>query len=251
MFKALALCGSALALIAAIWIVGARVVRRARLTASPIASVAPGAPAELIPIDGAPVRGDGHGKVVVVEFSDFQCPACAHAESTVRTMQQQLGRDVALVWKNLPLDELHPLARLAAEAALAAGAQGQFWPMHDRLFANQRSLDRASLERFARELRLDVARFRQALDSGAYRARVDADVALADRLGVSGTPTFFVDGQRIANWPAELIPTAKRQLARTDLAGGGDVAPAPPAQEPPIPVCTPAAHAEQAPGSCT
>lgn len=251
MFKVIALFGGAIVLIAACFIGSQRAGHRARPAASAVAPpVVAAAGHDRIPVAGAPTRGDEHGKVVVVEFSDFQCPACGHAEPTVQAMQRQLGDDVELVWKNLPLDDMHPFARLAAAAALAAGAQGQFWPMHDKLFAHQRSLDRASLERFAHELHLDVARFKQALDSRAYRARVDEDVALAEKLGVSGTPTFFVDGERIGDWATELIPSTQRQLAR---AGGAvDVAPRPQREgAQPAPICPRPAHDEPSQGSCT
>ena len=187
--------------------------------ARPAARAAQPAPARVeLAVDDSPVRGRADARVTVVEFSDFQCPACGAAEPTVQAMLKQLGDGVKLVWKHLPLVGMHPFAHLAAEAALAAGAQGRFWEMHDRLFANQRALDRQSLERYAAELHLDLARFRRALDTHAFAARVDADVALAQQLGVSGTPTFFVDGQRIGNWPTDLLTTAQAAVAQKRAA---------------------------------
>jgi protein-disulfide isomerase len=141
--------------------------------------------------------------VTVIEFSDFECPACGHAEPLVQSLRRRYGDRLNLVWKNLPLD-FHPHAHLAAEAALAAGAQGHFWEMHDRLFAHQRELDRASLEADAAALHLDLPRFRRALDTHQFAAAVDADAALAGRLGVNATPTFFVDGQRLTRWDLQL-----------------------------------------------
>jgi protein-disulfide isomerase len=170
-----------------------------------------------IAIGNAPVRGKADAKVTVVEFSDFQCPACGRAEPTVQALQKQLGDGVKLVWKNLPL-EMHPFAHLAAEAALAAGAQGKFWEMHDRLFANQQALDRQSLLRYAAELHLNIVQFEKALDTHAFAAAVDADLQLAQRLGINGTPTFFVDGQRIGNWTSELVSTAQNRLAQAQVA---------------------------------
>ncbi|HEX4458286.1 MAG TPA: thioredoxin domain-containing protein, partial [Polyangia bacterium] len=117
----------------------------------------------------------------------------------------------------MPLD-MHPFARQAAEAALAAGAQGRFWEMHDKLFANQAALDRANLERYATELHLNMKQFKQALDKQTYRARVDADIAQAKQLGVAGTPAFFVAGQRIGNWTTDLTTTAQRELTRIQAA---------------------------------
>lgn len=161
----------------------------------------------------APRLGRDDAPVIVVEFSDFQCPACGHAEPTVRELRAEFGDRVQLQWRNLPLVEMHPDAHLAAEAAMAAGAQGRFWEMHDRLFADQRHLDRASLERDAAAIGLDLPRFRYDLDTHAFAAAVDADAALATRLGVTGTPTFFVDGQRIARWDLDLLPAVARAVS--------------------------------------
>jgi protein-disulfide isomerase len=186
--------------------------------ARPSAQVTPPAQARVdVPIGKAPVRGRADAKVTVVEFSDFQCPACGRAEPMVQAMMKQLGDNVKLVWKNLPL-EMHPFARQAAEAALAAGAQGHFWEMHDLLFANQSALDRASLDKYARELHLDMARFAKALDTHAYAADVAADEALAQKLNVQGTPTLFVDGVRVASWPTDLIPSAQAAVSRATAA---------------------------------
>ena len=195
----------------------ATLTRNARPAAQAAQPQAPAQPRVAIEAGASPVRGRADAKVTVVEFSDFQCPACGRAEPTVQAMQKQLGDGVKLVWKNLPL-EMHPFARPAAEAALAAGAQGKFWEMHDKLFANQAALDRKSLERYARELGLDVGRFTRALDTHAFAAQVDADLQLAQRLGVSSTPTFFVDGQRIGNWVTELTATAQANLSRAQAA---------------------------------
>jgi protein-disulfide isomerase len=192
----------------------ATLTRDARPSAQPQQPQPP--PRVDIALGDAPVRGKRDAKVTIVEFSDFQCPACGHAEPTVQALQKQLGDGVKLVWKNLPL-EMHPFARGAAEAALAAGAQGKFWEMHDKLFANQQALDRQSLERYAGELKLNIVQFRKALDTHAFAAQVDADVREAQRLGVSGTPTFFVDGQRIGNWTTELLTTAQGNLARAQV----------------------------------
>ena len=192
----------------------------AALTAQARTSGAPAAaaPARVdIPVGDSAVRGGADAKVTIVEFSDFECPACGRAEPTVRALQQQLGAAVRLVWKQLPL-AMHAHARLAAEASLAAGAQGKFWEMHDRLFADQQHLDRDSLERHAAALHLDKVRFRRALDQHTYAPIIDSDGALAARLGVSGTPTFFVDGQRITNWTTELTTTASQALARAQAA---------------------------------
>ena len=104
--------------------------------------------------------------------------------------------DLRYVWRHLPLSDIHPHARLAAEAAEAAGAQGAFWPMHSLLLARQDRLEMSDLLAYAAELGLDVGTFRRELDRRAHAGRVERDIASADRSGVSGTPTFFFNGQR-------------------------------------------------------
>jgi Na+/H+ antiporter NhaA len=140
------------------------------------------------------VRGPHDAAVTVVEYGDFQCPYCGRAEPAVRAI---LGdADVRFVWRHLPLTDVHPDAELAAQAAEAAGAQGRFWEMHDLLLANQDHLRKPDLLAYAERLGLDVPRFRKELYSHAHLARVGHDVESADISGVSGTPTFFVDGRR-------------------------------------------------------
>jgi Na+/H+ antiporter NhaA len=141
------------------------------------------------------VRGRQDAAVTVVEYGDFQCPYCGRAEPAVRAV---LGEDpdVKFVWRHLPLTDVHPDAELAAQAAEAAGAQGKFWEMHDLLLAHQDHLGKADLLEYATQLGLDVPRFQKELYSHAHLARVGHDVESADISGVSGTPTFFVDGRR-------------------------------------------------------
>ncbi|MFT3771358.1 MAG: thioredoxin domain-containing protein [Minicystis sp.] len=156
------------------------------------------APAKIedVRVGDAPVRGSDRAPVTIVAYSDFECPFCARAEATLRALEQKYPGRVRVAFKSQPLP-FHEHARLAARAALAAGEQGKFWEYHDVLFAHQDALDRAALERYAQDLRLDLARFRAALDDARTAAAVDADVAEATRLGVAGTPTFFVNGRRI------------------------------------------------------
>jgi len=142
----------------------------------------------------APAFGPQFAKVTIVEWSDFQCPYCSQAAPTVEKVREAYGNDVRFVFRNLPLP-MHPNARIAAQAAMAANAQGKFWPMHDRLFANQRALDRDSLERTAQALGLDMARFRADIDSAEIKSRIDADMKAAAEVGVHGTPTIFVNGR--------------------------------------------------------
>jgi protein-disulfide isomerase len=142
----------------------------------------------------APAFGPAYPKVTIVEWSDFQCPYCSRAAPAVERLRAPYGKDVRVVFRNLPLP-MHPNARIASQAAMAAHAQGKFWPMHDRLFADQSALDRASLDRAAEQLGLDMARFRKDFDSAEVKARIDADMAAAESAGVRATPSFFVNGR--------------------------------------------------------
>jgi Na+/H+ antiporter NhaA len=141
------------------------------------------------------VRGPLDAPVTVVEYGDFQCPYCGRAEPAVRELLAGRG-DVRYVWRHLPLPQVHPDAELAAEAAEAAAAQGAFWAMHDLLLERQEELQPRHLLRYATELGLDVDRFHDDLRAHRRAARVEQDVQSAALSGVSGTPTFFVNGRR-------------------------------------------------------
>ncbi|MBI3183584.1 MAG: thioredoxin domain-containing protein [Myxococcales bacterium] len=146
-----------------------------------------------VPAD-SPVKGPKAAKVTIVEWSDFECPFCSRVVPTLKQIQEKYGNDVRFVFRHQPLP-FHSSAKLAAEASMAAHEQGKFWPYHDKLFENQRALDRASLERYAQELGLDVGKFKAALDSGKFRAKVEADSSAGNAVGANGTPTFFVNGR--------------------------------------------------------
>jgi Na+/H+ antiporter NhaA len=141
------------------------------------------------------VRGPVEAPVTVVEYGDFECPYCGQAEPVVRELLGEFG-DVAYVWRHLPLSDVHPNAQLAAEAAEAAADQGAFWEMHDLLLGNQDALGPDDLVGYAERLGLDLDRFTTALGEHAGAGRVAEDVDSADLSGVSGTPTFFVNGRR-------------------------------------------------------
>jgi Na+/H+ antiporter NhaA len=150
-----------------------------------------------VPVDGKRdhLRGPKEALVTVVEYGDFECPYCGRAESAIRALLADFG-DVRYAWRHLPLTDVHPHAQLAAEAAEAAAAQGAFWEMHDLLLSHQDALTPKDLLGYARELGLDADRFTRDMRSGAAAARVAEDVDTADLSNVSGTPTFFVNGQR-------------------------------------------------------
>jgi Na+/H+ antiporter NhaA len=141
------------------------------------------------------IRGPLEAPVTVVEYGDFECPYCGQAEPFVRELLRDFG-DVRYVWRHLPLNDVHPQAQLAAEAAEAAAAQDAFWPMHDLLLDHQDALLPADLIRYAEQLGLDIERFSSELRKHAGANRVAEDVNSADLSGVSGTPTFFINGRR-------------------------------------------------------
>jgi len=141
------------------------------------------------------VRGPEEALVTLVEYGDFECPYCGQAEPVVRELLAEYG-DLRYVWRHLPLNDVHPQAQLAAEASEAAAEQGAFWEMHDMLLAHQGALRIPDLLRYAEELGLDVERFREDLRRHAGAARIAQDVDSADLSGVSGTPTFFINGRR-------------------------------------------------------
>ncbi len=142
------------------------------------------------------IRGPDDAPVTLVEYGDFECPYCGQAESAIRELLAAHGDDVRYVWRHLPLTDVHPTAQLAAEASEAAAAQGRFWEMYDTLLAHQDELSPRDLARHAASIGLDVERFREALRRRDYAGRVSEDVASADESGVSGTPTFFINGRR-------------------------------------------------------
>ena len=169
--------------------------RRLRLlallgTAEPIVDLA-------VPVDDERdhIRGPEGAPVTVVEYGDFECPYCGQAEPIIRELLADFG-DVRYVWRHLPLNDVHPNAQLAAEAAEAAAAQGNFWPMHDLLLEHQDALSGRDLVGYAEELGLDAEKFREHLMKRKGAGHVIEDVESADQSGVSGTPTFFINGRR-------------------------------------------------------
>jgi Na+/H+ antiporter NhaA len=142
------------------------------------------------------IRGVHDALVTLVEYGDFECSYCGQAESVVRELLASFGDELRYVWRHLPLNDVHMSAQLAAEATEAAAAQGKFWELHDALLANQEALTPTELRRQAQEIGLDVERFWDELRHHEHAPRVAQDVAGADASGVSGTPTFFINGRR-------------------------------------------------------
>ena len=142
------------------------------------------------------ILGPSAAKIELVEYGDFECPHCGRAFIIVNQLRAQLGETLRFAFRHFPLAKMHPHARKAAEAAEAAGAQGQFWEMHDMLFQRAPELEEPRLLEYAAELGLDLERFLAELTSGVYSPRVQEDVAGGVRSGVNGTPTFFINGKR-------------------------------------------------------
>jgi predicted DsbA family dithiol-disulfide isomerase len=138
------------------------------------------------------VKGNKDAPVVLVEFADYQCPYCQKVHPELDKLQKQYGDKLAIAYKDFPLP-MHPYAEKAAEAARCAGAQGKFWEMHDLLFTDKK-LDVSDLKEQARSLHLDGPRFDQCLDSGQTAAAIEKDAAEGRRLGLTGTPSFFING---------------------------------------------------------
>jgi protein-disulfide isomerase len=154
-------------------------------------------PRQIVAASQSPARGPANAPVEIIEFSDFQCPYCLAAHPTVKRVLDTYGDRIHFVYRNFPLPN-HPNARPAAEAALCANEQGQFWPYHDRLFSNPGKLSDADLKQGAAELRLDTAKFNACVDSHKYKDAVDTDIKAGQDAGVAGTPAFFINGREVS-----------------------------------------------------
>lgn len=142
------------------------------------------------------IRGARDALVTLLEYGDYECPYCGQAEVVIRELLDSFGDELRYVWRHLPLNDVHPHAQMAAEAAEAAAAQGAFWAMHDTLLTHQDELTLSALRSDAERLDLDVARFWEELRRREHAPRIDEDVVTADSSDVAGTPTFFINGRR-------------------------------------------------------
>ncbi len=148
-----------------------------------------------LPVNAADhTLGPDHAPVTVVEYGDFECPNCKQAAPAVKLLLERFDQKVRFVWRNFPLEAVHPHALLAAEAAECAGAQGKFWQMHELLFANQDHLKPKNLQGYAEQLGLDMALYTSEMDDHVYLQRVREHIDSALNSGARGTPTFFVNG---------------------------------------------------------
>jgi protein-disulfide isomerase len=143
------------------------------------------------------MRGAKEAPVTIVEFSDFQCPFCKNATATVKQVMDKYPGKVKWVFRDFPLPAIHPAAPKAHEAARCAAEQGKFWEYHDLLFDRSPKQNPDDLKQYAKDLKLDASTFGQCLDSGKQEAAVTKDVEEGSRLGVTGTPTFFINGRQL------------------------------------------------------
>ena len=149
-------------------------------------------------VAGEPFKGSEKAPVTIVKFEDFQCPFCKTVQPTIVELLKRYDGKVRLVHKDLPLDSLHPQARQAAEAARCADEQGKFWNYHDKLYANSPKAGIDDLKSYAKDVGLDVAGFDRCLAGGKYKAVVERDLQAGAQLGLTGTPTFFINGRELS-----------------------------------------------------
>jgi protein-disulfide isomerase len=161
------------------------------------------------------VLGNPHAKLTLVEYGDYACPYSRHAFTTMAVIQHRLGSQLRFAFRHFPVVDRDPLAQEAAEAALAAGAQGRFWEAHERLFSGDLDALLADPAALAEGLGLDVARFTADLRDGAFRARVAEEAEGGVKSGIHGTPTFFINGARFAgSWELHTLLRALRSRLR-------------------------------------
>ena len=148
--------------------------------------------------------GDANAPCTLVEYGDYECPHCGRAHPIVKRVQKHFGKRLRFVFRNFPLNEIHPFAEAAAETAEFAAAGGKYWEMHDALFENQSRFSPGFFPELAQKLGMDPAALKEELAEGKYRAHVRSDFMSGARSGVNGTPTFFINGERLdGSWDYE------------------------------------------------
>ena len=163
-------------------------------------------------------RGSDKNKILFIEYADYQCPGCGEAYDKVNTLAEEYGNDVTFIYRNFPLTSIHPNAKAAAGSAEAAGMQGKFWEMHDKIFAGQSdwsNLDASQrttfFSRYAEALKLDVAKFEADAASKAVAKKLTFDIALGKSAEVSATPTFFLNGRKLEGTAWKVIEPQLQQ----------------------------------------
>jgi protein-disulfide isomerase len=165
------------------------------------------------------IQGSEHAPVTLVEYGDYECPACGASYPIIKEAQARMGERLRFVFRNFPITTAHPHAEQAAEAAEAAAAQGKFWMMHDLLYDNQRHLGDRDLRAYADKLGLDVEAFDQQLAEHVQAGRVREDFLSGVRSGVNGTPTFYINGRRHDD--SYELQTLLAALERAAASGAG------------------------------
>lgn len=193
--------------------------------------------------DGSPEKGSPDAVVTIVEWADFECPACQAMSPVLDSMVERFPGQVRLIYKNYPLKDKHPHAEAAARASVAAGAQGKFWEMHHKLFASHGKLETSDMEEYAKELGLDMAKFRADQSAPLTLERIEKDVKQAEGLGLTGTPFILINGRETN----DVFFNDPEGWVKLDIELAGQVpkpAPAKPSGEPtagPAPSGTPTA----------
>jgi protein-disulfide isomerase len=162
-----------------------------------------------VDLGDAPTKGSKDALVTIIEWSDFQCPFCNRVAPTLAQIEKEYGDQVRIAFKHMPLS-IHAQAPQAHAASEAAHRQGKFWEMHDLIFANQRDLSAQTLARYAREIGLDMDQFGRDIEADDVKKRIDDDMQQASKLGVTGTPSFFINGRYLSG--AQPFPNFKRLI---------------------------------------
>jgi protein-disulfide isomerase len=151
-----------------------------------------------VSVAGAPSRGPANAPVTIVEFEDFQCPYCKSVQPTLKQILSHYGDKVRLLYVDYPIESLHPAAFQAHQAARCAGEQAKFWEYHDLLFKNSPSASPEQLDAYAKQAGVDVPAFKTCLNSGKYQSAIQKDEEVGNKLGVNGTPAFFINGRLLS-----------------------------------------------------
>ena len=172
-------------------------------------------------VEGAPFKGGENAPVTIVKFEDFHCPFCNKVQSTLEQLLARYGEKVKLVHRDFPIDNIHPAARKGHEAARCAHEQGKFWAYHDKLYSNAPKASAEDLMSYAKQVELDLQAFDKCFSSGRHKAAVQKDLEEGSRLGVTGTPTFFINGRLISGaQPLQsFVSVIENELARAKESG--------------------------------
>ena len=163
------------------------------------------------------IQGPDTAPATLVEYGDYECPYCGQAYIIIKQIQQLLGKNLRFVFRNFPLNEIHPHAEHAAEAAEAAGAQDKFWQMHDYLFEHQEVLDDRHLLEYAKRVGLDIKRFEKEISRHIFAPVINDSLRNGIKSGVEGTPTFFLNGVRYEDsWDLETLLETIRSTIKKD-----------------------------------